>query len=82
MTTMRKIGLPRVVAAPASARVGETPDRRRPVSGRSAELVRRPGFLSRTVSIWSDESGVVAVIVALVATLVVAIVGLGIDVVD
>jgi Flp pilus assembly protein TadG len=43
---------------------------------------RRPGRLPGNRSLWSDERGVVAVIVGLVATLVVAIVGLGVDVVN
>jgi Flp pilus assembly protein TadG len=65
----------------ASVRVGETQDGRRMVAKPSAELVRPRGLLSSTLSIWSDEGGVVAVIFGLVATLVIAIVGLGVDVV-
>ena len=42
---------------------------------------RRPGRLSRNRLLWSDEGGVVAIIIGLVATLVVAMVGLGVDVV-
>ena len=39
-------------------------------------------WLSRCGLLWSDERGVVAVIVGLVAVLVIAVVGLGIDVID
>ena len=42
---------------------------------------RRAGRLPGKRSIWSDKGGVVAVIIGLVATLVVAIVGLGVDVI-
>jgi Putative Flp pilus-assembly TadE/G-like len=42
---------------------------------------KRPRPLPRNRSLWSDESGVVAVIIGLVAALVVAVVGLGVDVV-
>src|SRR5262249_16117814 len=47
-----------------------------------ARAFRQWGWLSRCRSLWSDERGVVAVIVGLMATLVIAIVGLGIDAID
>ena len=65
----------------ASVRVGKTKDYRRWVAKPSAERVTPRGLLSSTLSIWSDEGGGVAVILGLVATLVIAIVGLGVDVV-
>ncbi|HWZ69723.1 MAG TPA: pilus assembly protein TadG-related protein [Stellaceae bacterium] len=65
----------------ASVWVGKTKDYWRWVAKPSAELVTPRGLLSSTLSIWSDEGGGVAVILGLVATLVIAIVGLGVDVV-
>jgi Flp pilus assembly protein TadG len=44
-------------------------------------ICRRRRQLSKDKSLWSDERGVTAVVVGLVATLVIAAVGLGIDVV-
>src|SRR5438552_107417 len=41
----------------------------------------RPGRPPRNTSCWSDQGGVVAIIVGLVAAVVIAIVGLGVDVV-
>ena len=48
----------------------------------SSGTCRAREWLSRCGLLWSDERGVVAVIVGLVAVLVIAVVGLGIDVID
>jgi Flp pilus assembly protein TadG len=64
----------------AFVQVSKTQGRRRRVANPSAELVRWRRLLSSALSIWSNEGGGVAVIFGLVATLVIAIVGLGVDV--
>jgi Flp pilus assembly protein TadG len=46
------------------------------------DICRQRGWLSRYRSFWSDKRGVVAVIVGLLATVVIAFVGLGIDLID
>src|SRR5260370_5738230 len=54
-----------------SAEIGGAQDCRR----------RRVGPPTRMLSLWSNQSGAVAIIVGIVATVVIAIVGLGVDVV-
>src|ERR1700751_3322418 len=80
---MRKTDLPRAAIEGAFARLGETQNRWRSVSAsaRSAELLIQRGLQSPPLSIWSDQRGGMALIFGIVATVVVAIVGLGIDVV-
>ena len=46
-----------------------------------ASICKQRRQLSRNKSVWSDEGGVTAVVVGLVATLVIAFVGLGVDVI-
>jgi Flp pilus assembly protein TadG len=75
---MRKIGLPNALSARMSPGVGKVFSHWHQALGRLAVPVAR---LSKIWPLRSEESGAIALIFGIVATVVVAIVGLGIDVI-